>query len=102
MPAPEHAENCSFARLQASPVSGKANLYDAIVALDAFERFVYVMSVLERQSDADCSALLRCSRRDVIIARELALERLANTHNPSDHPVEAIGAWRTMFANHHA
>lgn len=102
MPAPEHAENCSFARLQASPVSGKANLYDAIVALDAFERFVYVMSVLERQSDADCSALLRCSRRDVIIARELALERLANTHNPSDHPVEAIGAWRTMFTNHHA
>jgi hypothetical protein len=102
MPAPEHADDCSFALLKGSAGSGKTNLYDAIVALDPFERFVYVMSVLERQSDADCSALLRCSRRDVIIARELALERLANTHNPSDHPPETIGAWRTMFANHHA
>ncbi len=88
MPAPER--------------SGKTNLFDAIVALNPFERFVYVMSVLERQSDHDCSALLRCSRRDVIIARELALERLANTHNPYDQPLEAVGTWRTMFANHHA
>jgi hypothetical protein len=102
MPAPEHADDFSFAPLKGSAGSGKTNFYDAIVALDAFERFVYVMSVLERQSDADCSALLRCSRRDVIIARELALERLANTHDPCKHPVEAVGAWRTMFANHHA
>jgi hypothetical protein len=102
MPAPERADDSSFALLKGASVYGKANLFDAILALNAFERFVYVMSVLERQSDADCSALLRCSRRDVIIARELALERLANTHNPSDHPPETIGAWRTMFANHHA
>jgi hypothetical protein len=102
MPAPERADDSSFALLKGAAVYGKTNLFDAILALNAFERFVYVMSVLERQSDADCSALLRCSRRDIIIARELALERLANTHNPSDHPPETIGAWRTMFANHHA
>jgi hypothetical protein len=102
MPAPEHTDDFSFALLEGSAASGKTNLFDAIVGLNAFERFVYVMSVLERQSDDDCSTLLRCSRRDVIIARELALKRLANTHNPCDQPVEAVGAWRTMFANHHA
>jgi hypothetical protein len=49
------------------------------------------MSVLERQSDDDCSALLGRARRDVIIARELALERLANTHNPYNQLIEAVG-----------
>jgi hypothetical protein len=51
----------------------------AIVALSAFERFVFVMSVLEGQSDADCSILLNCSRPDVMIARELTLRRLNPT-----------------------
>jgi hypothetical protein len=101
-PAPERADDFSFALLKGSPASGKTNLFGAIVALNPFERFVYVMSVLERQPDDDCAALLRCSRRDVIIARELALERLANTHNLCNQPVEAVGAWRTMFAKHHA
>ncbi len=102
MPAPDRTDDISFVPLKGSRVSGETNLFDAIVGLNAFERFVYVMSVLEKLSDDDCSTLLRCSRRDVIIARELALERLANTHNPCDQPVEAVGTWRTMFANHHA
>jgi hypothetical protein len=48
-----------------------------IVALGAFERFVFVMSILEEQSEQDCAILLRCSRRNITIARELALTRLA-------------------------
>jgi hypothetical protein len=102
MPAPEYADDFSFAVLKGSAVAGETNLFDAIVRLNAFERFVYVMSVLEKQSDDDCSTLLRCSRRDVIIARALALERLPNAHNSWDQPVEAVVAWRTMFANHYA
>jgi hypothetical protein len=100
MPAPERANDFSFAPLKGSSVSGETNLFDAIAGLNAFERFVYVMSVLENQSDADCSTLLRCSRQDVIIARTLALERLASTCNTCDQPVPAVGAWRTMCANH--
>jgi hypothetical protein len=30
------------------------------MALNAFERFVFVMSILEGQSDDECSTLLRC------------------------------------------
>jgi hypothetical protein len=102
MPAPEHADDFSSALVKGSATFGRIKLFDAILGLNAFERFVYVMSVLEKQSDADCSTLLRCSRRDVVIARELALECLATTHNPGDKPVEVLGAWRTMFAIHSA
>jgi hypothetical protein len=98
MPAPQHADDFSFFKGSAAPVT--TNLFDAIVTLNAFERFVYVMSVLERQSDDDCSALLRCSPRDIIIARELALECLANTHNPYNQPVGVVEATRKVFANH--
>jgi hypothetical protein len=49
----------------------------SVLALGAFERFVFVMSVLERYSDQDCSILLRCSRRDVVRARSRAVERIA-------------------------
>jgi hypothetical protein len=100
MPAPERADDFSFAVLKGSAAAGETNLFDAIVRLNAFERFVYVMSVLEKYSDDDCSTLLRCSRRDVIITRAIALERLANTHTVYNQPIETVGAWRTMFANH--
>jgi DNA-directed RNA polymerase specialized sigma24 family protein len=50
--------------------------FSAIVDLPAFERFAYVMSVLERYSDQECSLLLNCTRTDVSAARTWALERL--------------------------
>ena len=50
----------------------------AILELDALERFVFVMFVLEGYSYQDCSILLGCSRRAVVNARTRALEHLAN------------------------
>ena len=44
-----------------------------------FERFVFVMSILEEQSDDECAILLRCSRRDVMMARMLAVKRQSST-----------------------
>jgi hypothetical protein len=49
----------------------------AILKLDALERFVFVMSMLEGYSDQDCSVLLGCSRQTVVEARTRALEHLA-------------------------
>jgi len=49
------------------------NRFSAIVTLDAFERFVFVMSVLEGQSDRDCQRLLRCTQQELATARVLAL-----------------------------
>ena len=50
----------------------------AVLALEPFERFVYVMTVLERFSDQDCSLLLGCARRDVVAARTRAFEQIGS------------------------
>jgi DNA-directed RNA polymerase specialized sigma24 family protein len=50
-----------------------------IVALPAFERFVFVMSVLERYSDQECALLLGCARSDVTEARTRAFEQLGKS-----------------------
>jgi hypothetical protein len=50
----------------------------AVLELGPFERFVYVMSVLECYSDQDCSILLGCVRRDVIAARVRALQQIGS------------------------
>ena len=57
----------------------------AVLGLGAFERFVYVMSVLERHSDQDCSVLLSCSRRDVVAARARAFRQIGSTMTLNSH-----------------
>ena len=47
----------------------------AVLLLDAFERFVYVMSVLEHYSVHDCSLLLGCAQREVVAGRVRALQQ---------------------------
>lgn len=54
------AVSCSFGRTQDTDYA-VANIF----RLEHFERFVFVMSVLERYSDQDCSVPLGCSRQDV-------------------------------------
>jgi hypothetical protein len=50
----------------------------AVLELEAFERFVYVITVLERYSDQECSVLLGCTRRDVVAARTRALQQIGS------------------------
>ncbi len=92
MPTPENTNDWSLICLKGPTTLEKNSFFAAIVALSAFERFVFVMSVLEKQSDEDCSMLLGCSRREVMIARELALQRLANTYDGYDQ-----SAWAASF-----
>jgi hypothetical protein len=78
-PAPEHADCVPLISLERSATPAENNPFEAILLLDAFERFVFVMSILEEQSDEECAILLRCSRRDVMMARVLALKRQSST-----------------------
>jgi DNA-directed RNA polymerase specialized sigma24 family protein len=48
-----------------------------ILRLPLFERFVYVLSVLERYSDRECSVSLVCTPQQVIAARTRAMQRIA-------------------------
>ena len=50
----------------------------AIIALPAFERFVFVMSVLEHYSDHECSLHLTCTVGDIRAARARALKLIGN------------------------
>ena len=73
-PVPDGEDN--FPPITASEQNGPLA---QIRALGAFERFVFVMSILEGWSEQDCALRLRCSRRDVTIARLLALKSMGNT-----------------------
>jgi hypothetical protein len=68
----------------------------AVARLHAFERFVYVASVLERYSDQDCKVLLECTRQDVVRARRRAMVRLADFAGPA--PVRVTPSEDQMFA----
>jgi DNA-directed RNA polymerase specialized sigma24 family protein len=51
----------------------------AIVELPVFERFAFVMSVLEGYSDNECSRHLSCTRGDVVAARTRAMRRFGRS-----------------------
>jgi DNA-directed RNA polymerase specialized sigma24 family protein len=66
----------------------------AILELAPFERFVYVMSVLERYSDQDCSVLLGCSRRDANAARIRAFEQIQSVMELHIKQQVNVGSWK--------
>jgi hypothetical protein len=70
--APSAAVTCSFGRTQDTDYA-----IARILQLEHFERFIFVMSVLEKYSDQDCSVLLGCPRQDVGETRIRALLHLA-------------------------
>ncbi len=71
-------------RSSSAPVDGTDKTFPAeqpleiagVLGLEPFERFVYVMTVLEHYGDHECSLLLGCARRDVLAARSRALQQL--------------------------
>ena len=79
VPAPVRADSLPLVGPSPAATPAEDTTLAAILALDPFERFVFVLSVLEGRSEQDCSILLRSSRRDIMMARVLALSRLANS-----------------------
>jgi hypothetical protein len=61
-------------------LSAELQPFAAILELDTFDRFVYVMSVLERYSDHHCALFLGCAKRDIITARSFALQRTGDAN----------------------
>jgi len=49
-----------------------------ILMLEDFERFVYVLSILEKYSDQDCAILLGVSRQDIRVGRTHAFQQIAD------------------------
>ncbi len=81
-PQPNDKNELNDARL--SPLNGKVPAevqaypnFAGILGLKPFERFIFIMSILETYSAQECSLLLGCCRRDVIEARTAAIRHLA-------------------------
>ena len=77
---PSDQVSCSLGR---TPETGYA--IDSILGLKDFERFVFLMSVLEKYPDHDCSVLLGCARQDIAETRIRALSHLAESRG--EHPL---------------
>lgn len=82
-----------FVSAQWPTTSGTSNPFAVIVSLCAFERFVFVMSVLEGQSVEECQSLLRCSRQEVVMAREVAVRLLAAANPGWEHTQTGKYTW---------
>jgi DNA-directed RNA polymerase specialized sigma24 family protein len=52
---------------------------EVILGLEDFERFVFVISVLEHYSERNCALLLGCSVSDIRAARTRAVDQLINS-----------------------
>ena len=97
-PAPKQAHSWSYHRNTRPLVSTVHQPFAAIISLNACERFVFVMSILEGQSDGDCLSLLGCSRREIEMARELALKFLVTSDTGGDPFQGALQAWRLFLS----
>lgn len=62
----------------AAGISEPDTMAAAITSLKPLDRFVYVLSVLEKYSDRECSMLLDCTVEKIVDARIRALQRIAS------------------------
>jgi hypothetical protein len=93
--------NAAFVSSHGKTLPAERPEITTVLQLEPFERFVYVMSVLERYSDQDCSVLLGCARRDVIAARTRALQQTGSAmelHRQRGPNAASVGPlWHTRF-----
>ena len=75
-PRPTQEEVASRFNSSGKTRAGEPPEIAAVLELAPFERFVFVVSVLEHYSEHECSILLGCSRRDVIAARLRAVQQI--------------------------
>ena len=69
---------------------------DAVLRLEDFERFVFIMSVLEHYSAHDCALLLDCPAREIREARTRALKELLNSSQMDCFPTQTFRAGEKM------
>jgi hypothetical protein len=73
-PVPKQAYSWDYPSYERRVTTAAFEPFAAITSLNAFERFVFVMSVIECLPDGECAVLLNCRAEDVAIGRKLARE----------------------------
>jgi len=79
-PRPSPADSCPLPSLRNQQSSSPTGHFttDALLRLEDFERFVFVLCVLERYRENDCTLLLGCSASQVREAWTRAIQTLAS------------------------
>ena len=89
--APQAESSAEDARRSLPPAknpSQQESLLEAVVGLPTFERFVFVISVLEGHSPSDTATLLGCTSTQLSTARARALQQIAGLLSEmASHPV---------------
>jgi hypothetical protein len=84
-PAAPAASASRLAKEEKSPTIPLRDVpFASVLALEDFERFVYVLCVLERYPDESCAVLLGTSKEEIRETRIRALQHL--TQNPKTNP----------------
>ncbi len=82
--------------------TGRADLdalVEAVAQLNDFQRFVFVLSVLEDYSNTDCATLLACTVPDVINAKAAAISKVSAARRfESALAQNAAASWKSLFA----
>jgi hypothetical protein len=78
-PRPSHSDSFALVPTAFSHKNGSSEHFDvdAVLGLADFERFVFVLCVLERYREHECALLLGCSASEVREARTQAMQELA-------------------------
>jgi DNA-directed RNA polymerase specialized sigma24 family protein len=87
-PSQSHLSRAMFSDVDQSSRGPSGHFeIDTVLRLAVFDRFVFVMSVLEHYSEHDCALFLGCSAGDIREARTRALKELADSPHmePSDN-----------------
>lgn len=92
-PCPSAPEGPNLSACAADAASDKDAWIGSIMQLPAFERFVFIILVLEGHSESDCASLMGCSMQEMIRARSRALESIAATRasNPLSQSTQSAG-----------
>jgi DNA-directed RNA polymerase specialized sigma24 family protein len=76
-PRPRHSDSFEQFPTAFSHKKGPIERFDAVLGLADFERFVFVLCILERYREYECALLLGCSTSEVREARTQAIQELA-------------------------
>lgn len=94
-PVPEEDNYQVIANLPAT--EGVSNPFAFIVSLPAFERFVFVMSILEGMSDEHCRNLLSCSQQEFVMTRKTALKRFGTGNCRFEIDQKELSIWPRLL-----
>jgi len=101
-PRPKSVHSWSFVHGCRPLLSAAHQPFSAITSLSAFERFVFVLCVLEGYSVEECASLLECAMAEVRSSRDLA-NRLMSALETGDelwHDCDSLTATAALIHQH--